>query len=78
MVSPPTRPKYIKRIRITFENMLRSSVIPRESPTVAMAEAASKEDSISVTPSAQVMRKLAAKNRPRYNTRMAMAFLRIS
>lgn len=78
MVSPPTRPKYIKRIRIIFEKRLKSSVIPRERPTVAMAEAASKEDSISVTPSAQVMRKLAARNRLRYRTRMAMAFLRIS
>ena len=78
MVSPPTRPKYIKRIRIIFEKRLRSAVMPRESPTVAIAEAASKEDSISVTPSAQVIRKLAAKNRLRYNTRIAIAFLSIS
>ena len=78
MVSPPTLPKYMRRIRITFEKILRFSVIPRERPTVAMADAASKEDSISVTPSAQVIRKLAAKNSPRYSTKIAMAFLRIS
>ena len=41
-VSPPTRPKNMRSIRITCENVLRFGVSPSERPTVPMAEAVSK------------------------------------
>ena len=59
MVRPPTRPKYINNINIIFEKVLKSPVIPRESPTVATAEEVSKAASIRFTSSSQVMRNVA-------------------
>ncbi len=78
MVRPPTRPKYIKRIRMIREAAVRSPVMPSVRPTVATADAASKAASIRVACSSQTIRKDAENMSPKYMARMAMALRRMS
>ncbi len=47
MVRQPTRPKYISPLRINWDHILKSGVIPVEIPTVPMAEATSNAVSFS-------------------------------
>ena len=73
MVSPPTRPMNIKKIKIPCETIPRCGVNPRDSPTVAMAEVVSNRHSDSGKPSTVLMVNAPVSERTRYSVKMAAA-----
>ena len=76
MVSPPTRPKYMRKIKIILEAAEKRALPPRDRPTVPMAEAASNKASISGTASMQQIKIPPVRNSRMYKRKMAQALWR--
>ena len=74
-VSPPTRPIYISSIRTYREILCKEGVIPSVSPTVPMADAASKRLPSIGSPSAELITIPPARNIIKYNIAIDAAFL---
>ena len=74
MVSPPTRPKNIREIRIALDIEPSVGVIPSESPTVPIADEASKRQGIKESPSISLMTMPPERKRTRYIKSIAEAF----
>ena len=77
-VSPPTRPKNISKMRISRDIRLRPGVIPRDSPTVPMADAVSNRQVSIGSPSMLLITMPQVKNSTRYISRIVAAFLIVS
>ncbi|CAN4047882.1 RNA polymerase sigma factor sigV, partial [Dysosmobacter welbionis] len=77
-VSPPTRPKNIRPIKIRRETVCSCGVSPKDRPTVPMAEAVSNRLSRIGCPSIRLITSPPARNSPRYIAKIVAAWEMVS
>ena len=78
MVMDPTRPKIISKVNTISERELSSGVIPKERPTVAIAEAVSNKVVRMGRDSTELMSRAEKMVSPRYSINTQEAVLRVS